>query len=62
VTRCDIVETLAGGDVAPGRGKKGDDVSWVDTNLTGPKDEKNSRDRFNCYKWTIKIYSNNELI
>jgi hypothetical protein len=50
VTWCDIVETLAGGDVAPGRGKKGDDASWVDTNLTGPKDEKISRDRFNCYK------------
>jgi hypothetical protein len=29
--------------VAPGRGKGGDDASWADTNLTGPKNEENQR-------------------
>jgi hypothetical protein len=36
VTRCIGVMTSAGGDVAKG----GDDVSWADANLTGPKNEK----------------------
>jgi hypothetical protein len=31
------VATSAGEEVAPGREKGGDDVSWADTNLTGPK-------------------------
>jgi hypothetical protein len=29
-----------GGEVAPGRGKGGDDVSWADANLIGLKNEK----------------------
>jgi hypothetical protein len=41
--------------VAPGRGKEVDDTSCTDANLIGPKNEKNSRDRFNCYKWTVTI-------
>jgi hypothetical protein len=32
--------TSARGEVAPGREKGGDDVSWADINLTGPKNEK----------------------
>jgi hypothetical protein len=43
------------GDAAPGRGKREDDVSWVDTNLTQPKNKENSRGRFSCYKLTVKI-------
>jgi hypothetical protein len=31
------VATSAGEEVAPERKKGGDDVSWADTNLTGPK-------------------------
>jgi hypothetical protein len=50
------------GEVAPGREKGGDDASWFDVNLTEPKNEENSRDRFSCFKWTVKIKSNNELI
>jgi hypothetical protein len=33
---------LAGGEAAPRRGKGGDDVSWADANLTGPKINKNN--------------------
>jgi hypothetical protein len=43
VTRCGGVTMLVGGDVAPEREKGGDDVSWADENLTGPKNEENSR-------------------
>jgi hypothetical protein len=32
---------LTGGDVAPGRRKKGDDVSWTDMNLTRLRNEEN---------------------
>jgi hypothetical protein len=45
----------AGGEVAPRRGKRGDDISWADVNLTGPKNKENSHGRFNWYKWTVKI-------
>jgi hypothetical protein len=38
-----------------GEGKVGDDASCADTNLTGPKNEENTRGRFNCYKWIVKI-------
>jgi hypothetical protein len=41
--------------VAPGKGKGGDNTSWADVNLTGPKNEENPRDRFICYKRTVKI-------
>jgi hypothetical protein len=34
-----------GGEVAPMRGKRGDDINWADTNLTGPKNKKYSRGR-----------------
>jgi hypothetical protein len=36
-------------------GKEGDDVSWANVNLTGPKNEENTHSRFNWYKWTVKI-------
>jgi hypothetical protein len=42
--------TLARGETAPRRGKGGDDISWADVNLTGPKNKENSRGEFNCYK------------
>jgi hypothetical protein len=29
--------TSAGGEAAPRRGNGGDDASWADANLTGPK-------------------------
>jgi hypothetical protein len=34
------VTTLAEGDAASGRGKRGDGVSWADVNLTGSKMKK----------------------
>jgi hypothetical protein len=40
VTRRGGVTTSVGGEVAPGKGKGGDDASWVDVNLTGPKNKK----------------------
>jgi hypothetical protein len=43
VTQRGGVATSVGGEVAPGRGKRGDDASWADTNLTGPKNEENQR-------------------
>jgi hypothetical protein len=39
-----------GGAAAPERGKEGDNVSWADVNLTGPKNEENLRGRFSCCK------------
>jgi hypothetical protein len=45
----------AKGEVAPGRGKGEDDTRWTYANLTRPKNEENSRSRFSCYKWTVKI-------
>jgi hypothetical protein len=45
---------LARGEVAPRRGKGGDDASWADTNLTNPKNEENPRGRFRCYKMDSK--------
>jgi hypothetical protein len=41
VTRCGGVVTSVRGEVTPRRGKREDDVSWVDTNLTGPKNKEN---------------------
>jgi hypothetical protein len=32
--------TSARGEAAPRRGKGGDNISWVDANLTGSKNEK----------------------
>jgi hypothetical protein len=47
---------MSGGEEAAlRRGKGGDDVSWADMNLIGPKNEENSRDQFRCFKWTVKI-------
>jgi hypothetical protein len=40
VTRHGGVATSAGGEVAPERGKGGDNASWADANLIGPKIEK----------------------
>jgi hypothetical protein len=37
------VVTLAGGEVAPGRGKVGGNDSWADVNLTRAKNEEKSR-------------------
>jgi hypothetical protein len=42
MTRCDGVVTSTGGEAAPDRKKGGDDVSWADTNLIGPKNKKKS--------------------
>jgi hypothetical protein len=50
VTWRDSVMMSAGGEVALGRGKGGDDASWTDANLTAPKNEEHVRDRFSCYK------------
>jgi hypothetical protein len=47
--------TSTGGKVAPERGKRGDDASWTDVNLTRPKNEENKCGQFNYYKWTMKI-------
>jgi hypothetical protein len=55
MTRHDSVMMSAGGEVALGRGKRGDDASWADVNLTGPKSKENPCGRFSCNKWTVKI-------
>jgi hypothetical protein len=47
--------TSAGGEVTPRRENAGDDASWADTNITGPKNKENPHDQFNCYKWAVKI-------
>jgi hypothetical protein len=43
------------GEVAPKREKGGDNVGWAGTNLIGLKNKQNSRGRFSCYNWTVKI-------
>jgi hypothetical protein len=55
VTRHSGVMMLTEGEVTPGRGKGGDNVSWADANLTEPKNKENSRCQFSCYNWTVKI-------
>jgi hypothetical protein len=50
--RCGDVGRRRGGT---GGGEGGDNASWDDTNLTVSKNEENSRSRFSCYKWTVKI-------
>jgi hypothetical protein len=40
VTRRNGVTTSTGGEAAPRRGKGGDNATWVDANLTGPKIKK----------------------
>jgi hypothetical protein len=57
-TRHGGVATSAIGEAAPGMGKGGDDACWADVNLTGPKNEENSRGQSSCYKWMVKIESN----
>jgi hypothetical protein len=52
---CGGLATSVGGRVPPERGKEGDDVSWSGVNLIRPKNEENPRDRFNYYKWMVKI-------
>jgi hypothetical protein len=37
VTQRGGVTTSTGGEAAPGRGKEGDDASWIDVNLTKKK-------------------------
>jgi hypothetical protein len=53
--QCGGVTTSAGGEAAPGRGKRGNSVSWAGKNLTGSKNEENPHGRFNWYKWMVKI-------
>jgi hypothetical protein len=43
MTRCSGMVTLAGGEMASGREKGGDDASWADANLTEPKNKENPR-------------------
>jgi hypothetical protein len=50
VTWYNGVMTSAGGEAAPRRGKGGNNASWADVNLTGPKNEENQHDRFSWYK------------
>jgi hypothetical protein len=47
VTRCDDMVMTARGEATPERGKRGDNVSWADANITRPKNEENPHDRFN---------------
>jgi hypothetical protein len=39
----------------PERGNGGDDDGWVTQILLDQKMKKNSRGRFNCYKWMVNI-------
>jgi hypothetical protein len=47
---CHGVTTSAGGEAAPRMRMGGDDFSWANANLTGPKNKKNPRVRFGFYK------------
>jgi hypothetical protein len=47
--------TSSGGEAAPRRGKRENDASWADVNLTRSKNEENLRGRISWYKWTVKI-------
>jgi hypothetical protein len=40
VTWCSGVTTSTRGEAAPRKGKGGDDASWTNANLTGPKNKK----------------------
>jgi hypothetical protein len=53
--RRDGMATSVGGEVASGRGKGGDDTSSANVNLPVPKNEEDTRGRFSCYKWMVKI-------
>jgi hypothetical protein len=55
VTWCGGVTISAEGEAAPRKGKRGDDASWDDANLTGPKNIENTCGHFSWYKWTVKI-------
>jgi hypothetical protein len=46
VTRCGSVTMSTGGEAAPGREKGGDNASWTDVNLTGPKYKENPHGQF----------------
>jgi hypothetical protein len=50
MTRRGDVATSAGGETTLGRGKRGDNASWADANLTGSKNKENSCGQFSCYK------------
>jgi hypothetical protein len=54
-TRHGGVVTSTGEEMTPGRGKRENDISWVDMNLIERKNEENPRDWFSWYKWTVKI-------
>jgi hypothetical protein len=43
MTQHDSVSTSVGGETTPERGKGGDDVNYIDMDLTGPKSEEKSR-------------------
>jgi hypothetical protein len=43
MTWCSCVMMSVGGETTLEREKRGDDVSWADVNLTGPKNDKNRR-------------------
>jgi hypothetical protein len=45
----------AEGEAVPRRGKGGDNISWVDVNLTRLKNEENSCGRSSWYIWMVKI-------
>jgi hypothetical protein len=50
VTRCGGMTMSVSGGAAPTRWKRGDDTSWVDVNLTEPKNKENPSGRFSCFK------------
>jgi hypothetical protein len=56
--KCDTARGMvisAGGEAAPESGKRVDNISWADVNLTGPKNKEKLCGRFNCYNWMMKI-------
>jgi hypothetical protein len=53
--RCGGMTTPIGAEVAPRRGNGGDNISWVDANLTTQKILENLRGQFSWYKWMLKI-------
>jgi hypothetical protein len=50
--KCDMARGMvisAGGEAAPESGKRVDNISWADVNLTRPKNKEKLCGRFNCY-------------
>jgi hypothetical protein len=55
VTQHDGLAKSTRGEVAPGRGNGGHNISWADANLIEKKNKENSRGRLSYYKCMVEI-------